>query len=70
MESARSSVLEGKKNAGMLSEHVQTLQSELGEMELKRGELEGQLQQHQEVGERGDRVNRNPHCVQSISLQG
>lgn len=48
-EEARTSVSEGKRNITGLTEHVERLQSELNQSELRREELETELSNCQEV---------------------
>lgn len=49
MDEARASVGEGRRNMAALTERVQSLQSELNQSELRREELEAELNSTQEV---------------------
>lgn len=49
MEEARASLAEAKRNMAALTEHAQTLQSELNDSELRREELEAELSNTKEV---------------------
>lgn len=49
MDEARASLAEVKRNMATLTEHVQSLQSELNQSELRRQELEAELNNTQEV---------------------
>lgn len=51
MDEARASLVEGKRNTATLTERVQSLESELNQSELRRGELEAELNNTQEVRE-------------------
>ncbi len=51
MDESRASVVEGKRSTAALTERVQSLQSELNESELRREELETELNNTQEVRE-------------------
>lgn len=52
MDGARASLAEGKRGMVALTERVQSLQTELTQSELRRGELEAELAHTQEVCER------------------
>lgn len=52
MDEARASLVEGKKNMSALTERVQSLQSELNQSELRREDLEAELDKTQEVREK------------------
>lgn len=52
MDEARASLVEGKKNMAALTERVQSLQSELNQSELRREDLEAELDKTQEVREK------------------
>ena len=54
MDEVRASLLEGKRNLVTLTERVQNLQSELDQSELRREEVEAELNNTQEVRETGD----------------
>jgi len=49
MDDARASLVEGKRNMVVLTERAQSLQSELDQSELKREEVEAELNNTQEV---------------------
>ncbi len=49
MDGLRASVSDGKRNISVLTERVQTLQSELTQSHLHRSELEAELHNTQEV---------------------
>lgn len=51
MDEARASLVEGKRNMVTLTERVQNLQSELDQSELRREEVEAELNNTQEVRE-------------------
>lgn len=65
MDEARASLMEGKRNTATLTEHVQTLQSELNQSELRREELEAELNNTKEVRKAKD-VTR---CAIALTLQ-
>lgn len=50
MDEARASLAEGKRNMAVLTERVQSLESDLNQSELRREELEAELNNTQEVG--------------------
>lgn len=49
VDGLRASMSDGKRNIGVLTERVQTLQSELTQSQLRRSELEAELHNTQEV---------------------
>lgn len=51
MDEARASLVEGKRNIATLTERVQSLESDLNQSELRREELEAELNNTQEVRE-------------------
>ena len=52
MDEVQVSLMEGKRNIATLTERVQSLQCELNQSELRREELEAELNNTQEVKER------------------
>lgn len=52
LDAARQAVSEAKKQSGMLAERFQALEGERTELELRKEELEGLLQQQEEVSRR------------------
>lgn len=54
MDETRASLAEGKRNMVTLTERVQSLQSELDQSELRREEVEAELNNTKEVGEVDD----------------
>lgn len=58
MDGARASLTDGKRGMTTLTERVQSLQSELTQSDLRRGELEAELAHTQEVRGR-ERKNEN-----------
>lgn len=49
MDASRASLAEAKRNTATLTERVQSLQSELTQSELRRDQLEAELNNTQEV---------------------
>lgn len=49
MDETRASLVEGKRNIATTTEHVQSLQSELHQSEMRREELEAELSNTREV---------------------
>lgn len=53
LDAARQALSEARRQSSSLGEQVQTLRGELANLELQRGDAEGQLQQLQQVRSEG-----------------
>lgn len=63
LDAARQALSEARRQSSSLAEQVQTLRGELANMELQRGDAEGQLQQLQQVRPGGPLSIGMPHVV-------